>query len=223
MQQRSKVKLPILYSFRRCPYAMRARLAMAIAEQTCELREIKLKARPKELFAASAKGTVPVLVLADGTVLEESLDIMKWALAQHDPQQWLPQGAEDAAETDELIAACDGDFKVHLDGTKYAARGESEERDRHRVLASEFLMTLDERLEATSCLMGESPGLADMALVPFVRQFAFIDPEWFAKQPWPHLSAWLDGFVGSALHERVMQKYLVWMPEFPGVLVDWRL
>lgn len=195
--------LPVLYSFRRCPYAMRARMALWAAGITVELREVKLAAKPPALLAASPKGTVPVLVLADGRVIDESLAIMRWALAQNDPEGWL--AGEDAA----LIAAYDGPFKHHLDRAKYPGRYDEEGTD-HRAAALALLGNLEVRLERTACLCGPTRSLADIALFPFIRQFAAIDPDWSAAQPLPHLQGWLEALAGSELFAAIMPKVAPW-------------
>lgn len=210
--------LPVLYSFRRCPYAMRARLALSISGQAHELREVVLRNKPAELLAASPKGTVPVLVLGGGEVLDESLDIMRWALGRHDPAQWLaPPGAPPDAMA-ALIAANDGDFKRHLDRYKYPNRYADEAGAdvagfalAHRTQAAQWLAQLDARL-TSGWLLGSQASLADMALLPFVRQFAHTDADWFAAQPWPRLQGWLAAFEASALYAGVMQKHAPWQP-----------
>jgi glutathione S-transferase len=195
---------PVLYSFRRCPYAMRARMALWAAGVTVELREVKLAAKPPALLAASAKGTVPVLVQADSTVIDQSLDIMRWALAQNDPEGWL--AGEDAA----LIAAIDGPFKHHLDRAKYPGRYEEDGITDHRTAALALLAPLEARLAGAPYLTGENRALTDIALFPFIRQFAGIDPEWFAGEPLPRLQAWLDGLLASDLFAAVMPKFSAW-------------
>jgi glutathione S-transferase len=196
--------LPILYSFRRCPYAMRARMALWVAGIAVELREVKLAAKPPELIAASPKATVPLLVLPDGTVIDESLAIMRWALAQHDPEGWL--AGDDAA----LIATNDGPFKHHLDRAKYPGRYDEDGVTDHRAAALALLMPLDARLESAPYLGGSSTGLTDIALFPFIRQFAAIDPDWFAAQPLPHLQAWLERHAASDLFASIMPKFAPW-------------
>lgn len=196
--------LPVLYSFRRCPYAIRARMALWRSGVTVELREVKLAAKPPALLAASPKGTVPVLVLADGTVIDQSLDIMRWALAQSDPEGWL--AGDDAG----LIAANDGPFKYHLDRAKYPGRYEEDGATDHRAAALALLAPLEARLADAPFLTGESRALADIALLPFIRQFAAIEPEWFAARPLPHLQDWLEGLLSSALFANVMGKYAPW-------------
>ncbi len=194
---------PILYSFRRCPYAMRARLALIISDTICELREVKLSAKPDELIAASPKATVPVLVLPDGTVVEESLDIMHWALARNDPESWLERA--DA----ELIAANDGPFKHDLDRYKYSDRHGSDPIA-HRTSGCAFLQALEDRLAGNGQLCGAGRGLADMAIMPFVRQFAATDRAWFDAQPLPHLQRWLEGHLTSALFSSIMIRVPFW-------------
>ena len=202
--------LPILYSFRRCPYAMRARLALQAAGQAVEHREIALKNKPTEMLRASPKGTVPVLVLADGTVLDESLDIMRWALGRNDPQGWL--GGDDAYREDawDLIAQNDGEFKLHLDRYKYPHRYGLTDGLAHRELARGFLDLLQARLALHSYLAGARFGLADAAIAPFVRQFAHTASAWFAAQAWSHLAQWLQDFEASAAFAQVMEKHPVW-------------
>lgn len=217
--------LPVLYSFRRCPYAMRARLAIAASGLRCELREVVLRSKPPELLAASPKATVPVLVLPSGKVIDQSLDIMLWALRQSDPEGWLaPQCATlDAMQT--LIAENDGGFKQHLDRYKYPNRypqehggNEREFAQTHRAGAACWLMALDTRLASNAWLTGDAASLADMAILPFVRQFAHIDAAWFAGQPWPHLRTWLMGWESGELLQRVMEKYPPWRSGQAGVV-----
>lgn len=195
--------LPVLYSFRRCPYAMRARLAVAVSRQQVELREIKLSAKPPAMLEASPKGTVPVLVLPDGAVIEQSLEVMQWALAQCDPEGWLER--DDAA----LIERNDGPFKHDLDRYKYPERHGSDALA-HRESGMVFMRELDERLAAGPQFCGEARGLADMAVMPFVRQFAAVDAEWFDRQPLPHVQRWLAGHLESGLFASVMGKFAPW-------------
>lgn len=201
---------PILYSFRRCPYAMRARLALAVSGVRCELREVRLSAKPPAMLAASAKGTVPVLVLPGGAVIDESLDIMRWALSQRDPAGWL------ASNDDKLIAENDGRFKHSLDRYKYPERHAADPIV-HRELGMVFLRQLDGRLAAEGQLCGKVPGLADAAIMPFVRQFAAADPAWFSQQPLPHLQEWLDGHLASDLFATAMMRTAPWSPDDPPV------
>jgi len=203
---------PVLYSFRRCPYAMRARLALWVAGIAVDLREVKLAAKPPELLAASPKATVPVLVLADGSVIDQSLDIMRWALARNDPEGWL--AGEDAA----LIAANDGPFKHHLDRAKYPGRYDEDGVTDHRAAALALLAPLEARLAAAPYLCGAGSSLTDMALFPFIRQFAAIDPAWFAAQPLPRLQGWLDRLIGSDLFAAVMPKFAPWKASDAPVL-----
>jgi glutathione S-transferase len=211
--------LPVLYSFRRCPYAMRARMALAVSQQSYVLREVDLKARPSQLREVSAKATVPVLVLANGKVLEESLQIMHWTLANSDPQQWLQAPSFRAAQTNALIAGCDGDFKHHLDRYKYAAHYSDNRAEDHRTQAAEFLFELDRCLQKTAYLLGPNLSLADVALAPFVRQFASADRAWFEQQSWPALRSWLDAFVATNLFIGIMKKYPVWKVGNPDCLI----
>lgn len=195
--------LPILYSFRRCPYAIRARLALRAAGVPVALREVVLRSKPAELLAASAKGTVPVLVLPDGTVLDQSLDIMRWALAQHDPLGWLRQAEAD--EVQSLIALNDQRFKPLLDGYKYARSPADAEACRDEAVAL-MLAPLEQRLAHHAHLLREDASLVDMALLPFVRQFAAVDAAWFGTAPLPRLRAWLQRLTAAPLFLSVMEE-----------------
>jgi glutathione S-transferase len=203
---------PILYSFRRCPYAIRARLALQVTARTCELREVVLRDKPVSMLSASPKGTVPVLVHADQSVLEESLDIMCWTLRLDDPQGWLTPARGELEEILALITRNDEDFKFHLDRYKYSSRHEGVSASEHRQAASLFLRDLEARLATGPWLFGERLSLADAALAPFVRQFANTDRAWFDAQPWPGLIAWLHDFLESPLFASVMPKYAPWRP-----------
>jgi glutathione S-transferase len=208
-------RLPILYSFRRCPYAMRARLALAASGEHCELREVVLKNKPSDLLAASPKGTVPVLVLPDAAVLEQSLDIMRWALGRNDPLRWLAPEGGTLDGMLALVAACDNRFKPQLDRYKYPGRFADAPAGDARELGAQFLLELEARLAngPGPQLFGARAALADAAVMPFVRQFAMVEPAWFESQPWPLLRAWLAGWTSSPLFERAMHKYA---PRAPG-------
>ncbi|WP_425082346.1 glutathione S-transferase [Ruegeria arenilitoris] len=196
---------PILWSFRRCPYAIRARLALASSRVTVELREILLQDKPEAFLQTSPSGTVPALRLPD-KVIDESLEIMIWALQQNDPQRLLDMPQEGWG----LIAANDGPFKDALDHTKYVVRYPDLDVQKERRKAASYLLNLDERLVGRACLFGDRPTLADLALLPFVRQFAHIDRAWFDAQEWPNLVAWLDQFLDSEVFLLVMRKYTTW-------------
>jgi glutathione S-transferase len=203
--------MPILYSFRRCPYAMRARLALRSGGQWVELREIALKDKPAELLSASPKGTVPVLVLGD-RVIEQSLDIMLWALSQNDPLGWLPQSTAALQEVMCCIADNDGAFKHHLDRYKYPHRFGLADGTENRSAGAALLQNLEARLRIAPFLAGESWGLHDAAVAPFVRQFAHTDIAWFAAQDWPELVQWLQAFESSVAYDAIMQKVAPWNP-----------
>ncbi|MEO0399576.1 MAG: glutathione S-transferase [Pseudomonadota bacterium] len=204
----------VLYSFRRCPYAMRARMAIKAAGVAVELREVLLKDKPAAMLEASAKGTVPVLVLPDGAVIDESLDVMHWALQQYDPFGWLNGDAE---ESDALIGDNDGPFKRHLDRYKYATRYDDADPAADREAGAAFLHTLNRKLEGGGSLLGDLDTLVDIALFPFVRQFRIADPDWFDAAEWPALHAWLARLTQSALFQSVMEKYAPWTSGAPGV------
>tara|TARA_R110002110_G_scaffold122424_2_gene298620 strand:- start:1821 stop:2483 length:663 start_codon:yes stop_codon:yes gene_type:complete len=214
--------LPVLYSFRRCPYAMRARLAIAASGQTCALREVVLRNKPAEMLEASPKATVPVLVFPDGQVIEESDEIMEWALGVSDPDGWLFPALGTADEMKALIAANDGNFKHHLDRYKYPGRYENVDPLHHRSEGVAFLELLEARLSPAGFLFGDRFSMADAAIAPFVRQFAHVDKDWFDELDLPKVRNWLQGVLDSAIFATVMQKYPAWQtgdeePLFPDV------
>lgn len=218
MTMTSPFTLPVLYSFRRCPYAMRARLAIYHSDRTVELRNILLKEKPAEMLAASPKGTVPVLVHPDGTVLDESLDIMLWALDGCDPAGLLPESAAARRAALDLIAENDGPFKEQLDRYKYHVRFPEAPQEAYRAAGETFLATLEARLTAQHYLLGAKASLADIAIFPYIRQFANTDPGWFAAAPYPALQAWLRAFVEGTAFLEIMKKALIWRPGSRGTL-----
>ena len=222
--------LPVLWSFRRCPYAMRARLAIKISGVAVHLREIILRDKPAAFINDSPSATVPALRLCDAQtgkslVIDESIDIMHWALAQNDPDNWrapLNRNPEDAKA---FLNDLDGGFKNNLDRYKYANRfgdnlgdnlGESEEQAiAHRQKGAIFLQNIDDRLRHAPHLSGEGAGFLDFAALPFIRQFRNTDTGWFDAQDWPYLKPWLGHFMTSPLFASIMEKYKPW-PESGG-------
>lgn len=198
--------LPLLYSYRRCPYAMRARMALLVAGMAFEAHDIVLRDKPAALLARSPKGTVPVLVLPDGTVLEQSLDIMQWAFQQRDPAGWWARAQ--SPQNLALLAVCDGAFKHQLDRYKYPERfdGVGHRAQPRDAAVEALLVPLDARLQRHGQLGGATPCATDLALFPFVRQFAAVEPGWFASLPLPALQAWLAGWLAHPLFEAAMVK-----------------
>lgn len=204
---------PILYSFRRCPYAMRARMAVIASAVVVELREVELRSKPTEMTDASPKATVPVLVLEDETVIDESLDIMVWALTQNDPQHWLKAfSVEQRNSMDALIKENDTSFKQHLDHYKYADRFPAWSQEYYRAQAEVFLKKLDAQLQQTRYLLVDSISLADIAIFPFIRQFAHVDKEWFEASEYSYLQQWLESLLLSQCFTQTMKKYDIWEP-----------
>lgn len=196
----------ILYSFRRCPWAMRARLALHYAGCAVQVHEVAMKHKPAELLALSPKGTVPVLDTGS-VVLEESLDIMRWALAQHDPQDWRLLDDPAAAQQGEaLIARNDSTFKAQVNLYKYAERYPEYTRAQYRLQAEPWLAELEGLLGGRPYLLADYPSLADAALLPLLRQFAGVEPKWFAEAPYPQLRSWLQGWLASDVFKAVMAK-----------------
>ncbi|MFT7133098.1 MAG: glutathione S-transferase [Cyclobacteriaceae bacterium] len=204
---------PVLYSFRRCPYAMRARLALAAAGVTVGLREVALKDKPVALRSISAKATVPVLQLPDQRVIDESLDIVFWALGQNDANGWLDYSAPQRHAMAALVEVNDGDFKFHLDRYKYADRFAGDHAGEALAGCERFLAELESRLAHNEYLFGARVSYADMVILPFVRQFAQCDRLVFDGLPYPRLRQWLDGLLQGDLFLSVMTKYKAWQPQ----------
>ena len=221
---------PILYSFRRCPYAIRARMALSAAQIEVAHREVLLKDKPAHMLAISPKGTVPVLLLPPDTqgsaaqVLDESLDIVFWALRQHDPQGWLADYDKLQSAMDELIGSCDQEFKTHLDGYKYAEPDQAAFTF-HRAQGESFLRRLEGLLAKPSpgtnlYLFGERVSVADVCVFPFVRQFAFVDKHWFNKCPYPRVVDWLERWLVDSRFLQVMRKHPQWKSQAPQAGVN---
>lgn len=206
-------KLPILYSFRRCPYAIRARFAIKVSMIQVELREIKLADKPNEMLACSPKGTVPVLLMPNGDVIDESYDVMLWALNQSDPKKYLSHNLNIQNETNRLIDLNDGEFKKYLDLYKYADRFPEKSREYYRQQAEAFLMMLEANLNKTKFLLSDKIALIDIAIFPFVRQFAFVDKDWFDSSKYIKLQNWLRLMLETQLFHDVMQKIPLWNKE----------
>ena len=199
---------PCLYSFRRCPYAMRARLGILFGQQQVELREVVLKNKPPQMLAISPKGTVPVLQLTDGSVIEESREIMVWALEQNDPQNLLDEALR--TQADELIDQNDNEFKYWLDRYKYADRHPQMSQADYRQKGEVFLQQLEDLLSQHHYLLGNKISVADIGVMPFVRQFAHVDREVFYNLPYPNLQRWLQNWLEHPLFVQAMTKFKPW-------------
>ena len=211
-------KYPTLYSFRRCPYAMRARLALRLCKIQCIIREISLKAKNSEFLRVSPKATVPVLVLPNGEVLEESLDIIYWSLEQNDPYK-LKINNQLANKTDKLIELIDTEFKFHLDRYKYSSRYNIKNSEVHRDKARDILVQINTMLEGNNYLWGNNISLLDISILPFVRQFRIADKEWFDDNlGLENVNNWLNTFLNSDLLASIMTKYKVWEKDDPVTL-----
>lgn len=204
--------MAILWSFRRCPYAMRGRMGLKVSGLAYEHREIILRDKPQEMLEASPKGTVPVFIKDNGEIIEESLDLLNWALSQHDPLEWLNCDL-DAANF--YITANDTDFKYHLDRYKYASRYDVDAKRgdtdlSHRAEAERHIQKLEEALSANSYLLGETQSIADIAIFPFMRQFSNVEPDWWKIAPYPQTRKWLAHHVESDLFKSIMKKHPLW-------------
>lgn len=202
-------QLPVLYTFRRCPYAMRARMTLASSKLKVDIREVVLKDKPQEMLALSSKGTVPVLDLGH-IVIDESLDILKWSLEQHDPEGWMQFDADRLTEMAALVEACDSNFKRHLDHYKYSDRYPLHAQEYYRDQCIPFLEVLSKRLESNAYLFASRISYADIAIFPFIRQFASVDAAWFGSMSLPGLHRWLTQLVESDLFKSIMVKYPKW-------------
>jgi len=200
------INKPILYSFRRCPYAIRARMALIYAGIDIEIREVDLKNKPVELLAISPKGTVPVLKLPDSQILEESLAIMQWALQQQDLDFWWPESTVTQQAIKELMRENDFGFKPLLDRYKYAPRFPELSKEEHRKLAEFFVIDLEKRLNQHTFLFGPTISLADVAIFPFLRQFAAIESGWFQDSPYNKTKDFLSYFHHSSHFLTAMKK-----------------
>ena len=209
----SNIQHPILYSFRRCPYAIRARLAIKASALDVELREIKLSNKPEEMLACSPKGTVPVLILPNGTVIDESKDIMEWALNQSDPNNWLTDDITVQQKVENLIYYNDNEFKKYLDLYKYADRYPENTVEYYRQQGEVFLKKLECKLNETKFILKEDITFVDMAVFPFIRQFAFVDKDWFDNSQYTKLKKWLESILETSLFNDVMKKHPLWSKE----------
>ncbi|MFC1234238.1 glutathione S-transferase [Vibrio sp. F74] len=203
---------PILYSLRQCPYCIRARLGLLLAQQPVMLREIVTRNKPDEMLATSAKGTVPILLLSDGTVVDESIDIMVWALTQNDPDNLLLSGQKSGfKEMLKLINLNDKEFVCTLNAYKAASRYHDDSVIDHRQECERFIIELEHRLTARGYLMGDAPSLVDYALLPFIRQFSRVDRKWYANAPYPNLRYWLTKHYQQSHYTKTMTKYPEWL------------
>ena len=209
---------PTLYSFRRCPYAIRARWALHVSGVVIEVREVSLRNKPEDMLLASPKGSVPVLVLPDSTVIDESWDIMQWALRQHDPDNWLGENDAYLEAAKLLLDENDTAFKAALDRYKYFERY-PHPQSFYRAQGEVFLRQLESRLRSKRFLLSDTLSIADAAIFPFIRQFAEVDTDWFAQSPYPALQCWLTNFLHSDIFASVMKKYPVWQAGHAPILM----
>ena len=211
-----KKTLPVLYSLRNCPYAMRARLAIFVSGQTVCLREVLLSQKPAQLLTVSPKGTVPVLVLPSGEVLEQSRDIMLWAFSQSDRNNYLlhqplDNDKQSAAQTmQQLMTQFDSEFILRLEHYRSAKRYRDPKLLQYRAECEVYLQQLESRLAQHDFLFAEQACLADLAIMPFIRQFARVERQWYLQSPYPEVRRWLDSYLQSAMFSKVMAQYPVW-------------
>ena len=200
---------PILYSFRRCPFAMRARLILKKCDIKVRLREVELKEKPEELIRASQKATVPVLILSN-QVLEQSMDIIFWALSINDPYRMLASWNADKLASKQFLDLLDNNFKHHLDRYKYSSSFKPKDKNMHRELAMSWIINIEESFSKTPYLLGKDIGLFDYICLPFIRQFRIADPDWFDSQKLPNVHKRLSQFLNSYLFKQIMRKMPIW-------------
>lgn len=202
------IELPILYSFRRCPWAMRARIAMHYSGIQCEIREVKLREKPAAFLAIAPKATVPTLVLADGQIIDESIEIIHYALGCHDPDRWRDA---DVAEVDHFLAIAEGDFMKGVQRYKYHERFPEQSAEENRKLCEVLLITeLEKRLGKHEFLLGHKPSVADVGIFPLIRQFAAVDNAWWQSSPYDNTKAWLTSWMENPHYIGAMQQYTPW-------------
>ena len=207
-------KFPILYSFRRCPYAMRARMALFISNITCELREVKLSNKPSEMLSLSSKGTVPVLLLEDGSVIDESLDIMFWALEKNDTNSLFRDYMINEAENKKFLNMIDIDFKYALDRYKYPNRYDNIDPIMYREICHHILIGINDKINENNYIYGKYLSFIDIATLPFIRQFRIADPSWFDNEmPQTKIKNWLTNFLNLPIFRQIMTKYPEWVNE----------
>lgn len=203
--------LPILYSLRRCPYAMRGRMGIALSKQQVLLREIVTKDKPSELLASSPKGTVPVLVLPDGQIIEQSLDVMNWALQQNDPQDLLRSSNPTLSQqVHQLIKVNDDEFIGHLEKYRASVRYRNIDTEQRRQACEGFISKLEALLTDQAYFFGQTPSLADFAVMPFVSQFVRVEKKWFVQSEYQNVGRWLRAHLESKLYTQVMKQYPLW-------------
>ena len=204
-------KIPILFSFRRCPYAMRARIAIKLCGLECEIRETSLKLKSKEFLKLSPKGTVPVLVLPGNKIIEESIDIVHWAISTNDPFNLKLENPNIYNRDIQLIKIFDNEFKYHLDRYKYDNRYKDVNKEEHKYKARDLLVNLNKILNKKKWLNGDEISISDISILPFVRQYRIADIKWFDNQlELPYINRWLDNFLNSKILHDVMKKYKIW-------------
>ena len=203
------MKFPILYSFKRCPYAMRARMAIQLAKIRCEIREIRLNNKPEHMLKVSPKGTVPVLILED-KIIDESIEIIEWVLDQDNVFEGNLNQNE-VVLSEKLISIFDEKFKYHLDRYKYAARYNNVNSDKNRSQCMEILIELNQIISNKKWIFGESINKLDISILPFIRQFRIANPEWFDMQVSIHsVKRVLNNFLESELLNEIMINYDEW-------------
>jgi len=201
---------PILYSFRRCPYCIRAHMALKNTGIKIELREVELKNMPQQLLDLTADATVPVLKLSDNEVMTESWDIVKWALSQHDPDNWLGNDNEYFLDAEILIETNDYSFKPDLDHYKYADRYPEQTQEQYRIACETFIEELEDMLSENCYLLADKISLADIGVFPFVRQFSLVDKDWFDQSDYPAVRDWLQRLIDTDLFQQVFERHKLW-------------
>ncbi len=211
--------LPILYSLRHCPFAMRARLAIFKSQQTVELRDVKLTNKPAAMLAASPKGTVPILVVSTSYIIDESLDVMLWSLGQSDPDNLLLSSIIELSDLLAFIDIYDKEFKPCIERYKCAKRYHEANLEACRNDCEVFIQDLEQRLSKHDFILGKHESLADIAILPFIRQFAKVERQWYVKSSYHNVKRWLNNYLQSALFNKVMAPHPIWVEGSEPVMI----
>jgi glutathione S-transferase len=212
MKTDTGMNTPVLYSYHRCPYCMRAHMALFNSGIKVELREVDINNMPEEAASISPKATVPILVFNDGTFIDESWDIVKWALAQNDPDNWLGKDNAYLLDAEMLVETNDFSFKEDLDHYKDSDHYPQQRDQDYRQACEEFLLELEDMLSDSQYLLSDAMSLADIGVFPFILQFSQVDKEWFVQSPYPRVQHWLNRIIGSSLFQHIFQKHKIWRP-----------
>jgi len=212
--------ISVLYSYLKCPFSLRSRMALSYAGIRCEIREVDLSNPPEEMTVISPNARVPLLILPDGNVIGESMKIMRWALSQNDPDKWWPDNTIRRQSIRNLLDTSNGSFSTALFYYAFHSNYPRRSKEEYRLEGEVFMVELEARLSVSAHLVGEALTLADVAIFPFIYNFARVDQQWFNSCPYPNLRNWVNDFMGSELFRQAMKKNPVWKPQSQPVFLQ---